>query len=129
MVWQGDEEYEHEQEATPTLDAIGGRGKGKGKGKGKDGKGFDKCKGKGKDGKGKGAPWGVQTSSWIERPACHGCLEVGHILRDCPKASDGKGHAASLALEDASGPPDVTRGTFASFAVKRRPVVCATDSV
>ena len=45
MEWQGDEEYEQIEEATPTLDALGG--KGKGKGKGKDGKGFGKGRGKG----------------------------------------------------------------------------------
>ena len=95
-------------------------GKGKGKGKGKDGKGLGGGKfwgkGKGKDGNGRGATWGAQASTWVERRACHGCLELGDILRDCPKgAGGGKGRAASLALEDASGSPVVTRSTFASF--------------
>ena len=58
---------------------------------------------------------------------------MGHILRDCPKPGGAaKGRAASLALEDGAasvpGGP-VSRGTLASFAVKRRPVGCASDSV
>ena len=76
---------------------------------------------------------GVTSRQWVERRACHGCIEIDHILRDCPKAAGaGKGRATSLALEDGSaaaprGP--VSRGAFASFALKRRPVGCASDSV
>ena len=72
--------------------------------------------------------WGAQSPSWVERRACHGCKEIGHILRDCPKAAAaGKGRAASVALEDAAGPPR-NGGAFASFAVKRRPVGYVSDS-
>ncbi len=113
----------------------GGHGKGYGKGYGR-GKGYGDGKGGNDAGKGYGKGYGEKgygESEWIERRACHGCNEVGHILRDCPKAGGaGKDRAASLALEDgaatAPGGP-VSRGTFASFAVKRRPVGCASDSV
>ena len=87
--WPGDEWHAYDQDVASSFDAIGGKGgKGKGKGKGKEGKGFGggRSWGKGK-GYGKGKAWGDQAATWVEHCACNGCNEVGHMLRDCPKAA------------------------------------------
>ena len=78
---------------------VKGKGKGagdlKGKGKGKGQTFFNDTKGKGngKSGKGYGEQKGSLKGNWskgagkgkgIENVQCHGCLQYGHYVRDCP---------------------------------------------